>query len=130
MSSIAVMDEQGILSTPNFLQRVFKRLSDEFGSAAEDWSSAVQKLRRFQDEKLLDNPTPENLKAHRLVIESLITFGSFMANATGDPVYSNRETHAMVEATLQILRDDLALWHGNQNTPEKSAQILAACFPA
>jgi hypothetical protein len=36
----------------------------------------------------------------------------------------------MVEATLQILRDDMALWHGSQNTPEKSAEILAACFPA
>jgi hypothetical protein len=130
MSSIAIMDEQGIFSAPNFLQRAFKRLSDELSADAEDWSVAVQGLRRFQDEKLLDNPTPENLKAHRRAIELLITFGSFVANATKDPVFPNRETHAMVEATLQILRDDLALWHGNQNTPEKSAQILAACFPA
>ena len=124
------MDEKGILAALGFLQSAIKRLSVELDSTAEDWSAAVQRLRRFQDQKLLDNPSSENLKAHRLVIESLITFGSFMANATGDPVYSNRETHAMVEATLQILRDDLALWHGNQNTPEKSAKILAACFPA
>jgi hypothetical protein len=130
MSSIAIMDEQGIFSAPNFLQRAFKRLSDELSADAEDWGTAVQGLHRFQDEKLLGNPTPENLKAHRRAIELLITFGNFIANATKDPVFPNRETHAMVEATLQILRDDLALWHGNQNTPEKSAQILAACFPA
>jgi hypothetical protein len=60
----------------------------------------------------------------------LIAFGSFIANATKVPEFPNRETHAMVEATLQILRDDLALWHGNQNTPEKSTKILATCFPA
>jgi hypothetical protein len=130
MSSIAIMDEQGIFSAPNFPQRAFKRLSDELSADAEDWSTAVQGLRRFQDEKLLDNPTLENLKAHRRALELLITFGSFIANATKVPEFPNRETHAMVEATLQILRDDMALWHGNQNTPEKSAQILTACFPA
>ena len=124
------MDEQGIFSAPNFLQRAFKRLSDELSADAEDWSAAVQGLRRFQDEKLLDNPTPENLKAHRRALEMLIAFGSFIANATKVPEFPNRETHAMVEATLQILRDDLALWHGNQNTPEKSTKILATCFPA
>ena len=130
MSSIAIMDEQGVFSAPNFLQRAFKRLSDELSADAEDWSAAVQRLSRFQDENLLDNPTPENLNAHRRYIELLITFGSFIANATKAPEFPNRETHAMVEATLQILRDDLTLWHGNQNTPEKSAQILSACFPA
>jgi hypothetical protein len=31
--------------------------------------------------------------------------------------------------TLQILRDDLALWHGRKNPPEKNAALLAACFP-
>jgi hypothetical protein len=60
----------------------------------------------------------------------LIAFGSFIANATKVPEFPSRETHAMVEATLQILQDDLVLWHGNQNTPEESARILAACFPA
>ena len=129
MSSIAIMDEPGILVAPNFLQRAFKRLSDELSADAEDWSAAVQNLHRFQDEKLLDDPTPENLKAHRQAIELLITFGGFIANATKDPAFPNRETHAMVEATLQILRDDLALWHGRNNSPEKNAAILAACFP-
>jgi hypothetical protein len=130
MSSIAIMDEQGILAAPNFLQRAFKRLSDELSADAEDWSGAVQGLRRFQDEKLLDNPTPENLTAHRRALEMLIAFGNFIANATKCPEFPNRETHAIVEATLQILQDDLALWHGTQNSPEKNAQILAACFPA
>jgi hypothetical protein len=130
MSAISIMDEPSILASPNFLQRAFKRLSDELSADAEDWSAAVQGLRRFQDEKLLDNPTPENLKAHRRALEMLIAFGSFVANATKFPEFPNQETHAMVEATLQILRDDMVLWHGSQNTPEKSAQILAACFPA
>ncbi len=130
MSSIAIMDEQGILSSPNFLQRAFKRLSNELSADAEEWSAAVQRLRRFQDEKLLDNPTPENLKVHRRAIEMFIAFGSFIANATKSPEFPNRETHEMVEATLQILRDDMALWHGSQNSPEQNAQILAACFPA
>ena len=123
------MDEQGIIFSPNFLQRAFTRLANELCDDAEEWSAAVQGLRRFQDEKLLDNPTPENLKAHRRALEVLIAFGSFIANATKVPEFPDRETHAMVEATLQILRDDLALWHGQKNSPEKNAAILAACFP-
>ena len=130
MSAIAITDELSILAAPNFLQRAFKRLLDELSADAEDWSTAVQGLRRFQDEKLLDHPTPENLRAHRQAIDLLIAFGSFISNATKSPAFPDRETHAMVEATLQILRDDLALWHGSQNSAEKSAQILAACFPA
>ena len=129
MSAIT-MDELPIISAPNFLQRAFKRLCDELGADAEDWSQMVADLRRFQDEKLLNEPTAENLKAHRRALEMLIAFGSFIATATKDPHFPNRETSAMVEATLQILRDDLALWHGQQNSPEKSAEIIAACFPA
>jgi hypothetical protein len=129
MSFIATMDEQGILASPNFLQRAFKRLANELSADAEEWGAAVQGLRRFQDEKLLDNPTPENLAAHRKAIEFLIAFGNFIAGATRCPEFPDRETHQMVEATLQLLRDDMALWHGNQNTPEKNAAILAACFP-
>lgn len=129
MSSIAIMDDQGILAAPNFLHRAFKRLSDELSADAEDWSTAVQGLHRFQDEKLLDNPSLENLEAHRRAIELLIAFGSFIANATKEPAFPNRETHTMVETTLQILRDDMALWHGRRNSPDKNAAVLAACFP-
>ena len=130
MSAIAIMEEPSILAAPNFLQRAFKRLSDELSADAEDWSAAVQGLRRFQDEKLLDDPTPENLQAHQRALEMLIAFGSFIASATKTPEFPNRDAHVMVEATLQILRDDLALWHGCQNSSERNAQILATCFPA
>jgi hypothetical protein len=128
--SVITMDEMPIIAAPNFMQRALTRLFDELSADAEDWSRMVTGLRRFEDDKLLDEPTAENLASHRQALEMLIFFGSFIANATKDPAFPNRETHAMVEATLQILRDDMAMWHGSRLAEKQSAEILATCFPA
>jgi hypothetical protein len=63
------------------------------------------------------------------MLERLIAFGELLLAATQSPSFPDRQTHEMVVVTLQILRDDLALWHERKNPPEKNAALLAACFP-
>ncbi|MEI6078421.1 MAG: hypothetical protein WCS94_22775 [Verrucomicrobiota bacterium] len=60
----------------------------------------------------------------------MISIGEWLERSTSNPDFPDRDANETVIATLQMLRDDLALWHGNQNTPQQSAVILAACFPA
>jgi hypothetical protein len=129
MSAIT-MDELPIAAAPNFIQRALGHLCVELSTEAKDWSKVVTGLRRFQDAELLDNPTPEKLKQHERVLTMMIMFGEFISNATKDPNFPDRQTHEMVTATVQILRDDLAIWHGSQLTSERSKKILADCFPA
>ena len=108
MSAIAIMEEPSILAAPNFLQRAFKRLSDELSADAEDWSAAVQGLRRFQDEKLLDDPTPENLQAHQRALEMLIAFEVLFARLpklrlAGTPQYKDvYHFHGLEELRVQF----------------------------
>ena len=122
--------ELPLAAAPGILARAKNRIWNEFTAAAEDWSSLVTALRGFQDAELLDHPTEANLKQHRQDLELLISFGDILLLTTQSPAFPDRRTHEMVEATLQILRDDLALWHGSQNSSERNAQILATCFPA
>lgn len=126
MSSVS---ELPLSAAPGILERAKNRILHEFVADAEDWSSLVTGLRRFQDAELLDNPTDANLKVHRQTLNLLISFGELLLAGTKNPVFVDRGTHEMVAATLQILRDDLALWHGQKNSPEKNAAILADCFP-
>jgi hypothetical protein len=124
----AVM-ELPLAAASGILGRARNRIRNEFAADAEDWSSLVTALRRFQDTELLDNPTEANLHHHQQTLELLISFGELLLAGTKSPVFSDRPTHEMVMATLQILRDDLALWHGRKNPLGKNAAILAACFP-
>jgi hypothetical protein len=123
-------DDLPIEASPSFIKLAFVRICSELSADAKEWSTVVTGLRRFQDTELLDNPTPEKLKAHKRIITMMIAFGEFISNATKDPSFPDRETHEMVTATIQILRDDLALWRSNLLTSEQSNKILADCFPA
>ena len=120
--------ELPLAAAPRFLERAKNRILSEFADDAQDWSSLVTALSRYQDAELLDNPAKEKLEEHQRTLESLISFGELLLLATNSPVFPDSRTHEMVVATLQILRDDLALWHGQKNSSEKSAAILAACF--
>ena len=129
VATIAVT-EIPIGAAPSFIERATSRILNEFTADAEDWSRLVTGLRRFEDAELLDEPKEAALKTHRQTLEKLIAFGEFMAMATRQPAFPNRETHQMVEATLQVLRDDLVIWHGEKLSPERSAEIMDKCFPA
>ena len=121
--------ELPLAAAPGILERAKNRILHEFVADAGDWSGLVTALRRFQDAELLDHPTDASLKLHREMLERLIAFGELLLATTQSPSFPNRQTHEMVVVTLQILRDDLALWHGQKNPPEKNAALRAACFP-
>lgn len=63
------------------------------------------------------------------MLARLISFGELLLTATESPAFADRRSHELVVATLQILRDDLVLWHRQLNSPDKNAVVLAACFP-
>jgi hypothetical protein len=106
-----------------------KRLFAEFSLAAEEWSRWVTALSRWEDDELLDQPSPEALDLHRKTIERLLALGRFMSRATEQPDFPDRSTAQMVAATLTMLEDSLRMWHGPRMSKEESDRILAACFP-
>lgn len=117
------------VAMPDPIGRLEKRLTAELADEAEQWSWCLNGLSRWEDEHLLDNPTPQSLAEHKRMIERLLRFGRFLSVATEHPDFPDRAVASMVRATLQTLEDDLALHHGTGMSTEKSERILAKAFP-
>ena len=113
---------------PDYFEKTEARILQEFAEAVATWGQSVTALAAWEDEHLLDHPTPENLAAHRRSLEQLIGFGKFIARTTEHPDFSDTATKEIVEATLQTLRDKIPLWHSRM-PKEKAAEILKAAFP-
>lgn len=113
---------------PDYFAKLESHILHEFAEAVAAWGESVTALSRWEDEKLLDNPSPEGLDAHRRMVERLIDFGRFIALVTQHldfPVATLREN---VSATLHTLRDKLPLWHSSL-PKDKAEAILKAAFP-
>jgi hypothetical protein len=59
----------------------------------------------------------------------MISFGELLFSATSSPAFPDREIAGMVAATQQMLKDDLAMWHGNQLTDAQAEQLMQKVFP-
>jgi hypothetical protein len=114
---------------PDFLHSVENRLLRELQAAVHDWSGCLSRLSEWEDEHVLDNPTPEVQARHKSTVERLLRFGSFLVLATSQPHFPDRQLTEIVAATQRDLQDRLALWHGARPPREESERILAACFP-
>jgi len=114
---------------PDYIGHLQERLLREFAHGVEDWSRCVDQVTRWEDEHLLDNPTPELLAQHKTALKRLIGFGKFISLSTEHPEFPDRETAELVRATQHCFQDKLAMWHGPQLSAEESERILAACFP-
>lgn len=112
---------------PDFIARLEARLLRDFAEAANEWSQCVLPLTRWEDDHLLDAPTSELLDCHRKTLERLLRFGEFLATTSGQAGFPDQQTAAIVTATLQTLRDKLALWH-RHTAPERVTEILQAVF--
>jgi hypothetical protein len=113
---------------PDYFEKTEARILQEFAEAIATWGQSVTALAAWEDEHLLDNPTPENLAAHRRSLERLIGFGMFIARTTDHPEFSDTAVKETVEATLQTLRDKIPLWHSRM-PKEQAEAILKAAFP-
>src|SRR6266700_1358805 len=99
------------LATPDKVGRIEKRILSLLAEQAEDWADCLNALSKWEDENLLDNPTPQLLDQHRQTLEHLIKVGRILKFATEHPDYPDRETAGMVAATLRVLQDIFNSWH-------------------
>jgi hypothetical protein len=114
---------------PDAIGRLEKRLTAELADEAEQWSWCLNSLSRWEDEHLLDNPSPEALAEHKKTVERLLRFGRLISVATEHPDFPDRAVANMVRATQQTLEDNLLMYHGPGMNTEESERILAKAFP-
>ena len=114
---------------PDYLARLQERFFREFALGVQEWSRCVERVTRWEDEHLLDNPSPELLARHKTILNRLIGFGKLISLTTEHPEFPDRETAELVKATQRCFQNKLAMWHGPKLSPEESERILAACFP-
>ena len=113
---------------PDYFAKLEAHILNEFAEAVAAWGESVTALSRWEDEKLLDNPSPEALDGHRRMVERLIAFGRFLALITQHPDFPVATLKENVSATLQTLRDKIPLWHSSL-PKDKGDAILKAAFP-
>ena len=112
---------------PDFLGHLESHFHRELAAVIHDWSRCVNLLAQWEDEHLLDAPTPESLARHKQTIERLLRFGRFLALATEQSDFPDKPLAEIVAATQSCLRDKLPLWHGTMSE-DRRAEILKTCF--
>lgn len=113
---------------PDFLGHVEFHFHRELTAAVHDWSRCANLLTQWEDENLLDRPTPEAFARHKQAIERLLRFGRLLALATEQPDFPDQQLAEIVAATRNCLQDKLPLWHSNSMTEPRRAEILNSCF--
>src|SRR5688572_26730913 len=98
------------IPAPDLVGHLEKRLLGEFALAAEEWSRCISALTKWEDDHLLENPTPELLDAHHATLQRLLAFGRFISLATEQPAFPDRSTADLVAATQIVLKDKLQMW--------------------
>jgi hypothetical protein len=94
------------------------------------WFEHCRMLRDFENERLLEGPSPEDLRAHRVVLADLIADGELLAwQARHDgtdfaPVGFKVED---LEAEVRLLRDNFSMFHEPMPAAEAEG-ILEAVF--
>lgn len=109
--------------------RLQRRWLANLAETIEEWSAFVSTLSRWEDEHLLENPTPELLADHKATTERLLAFGSSISLVTENRKFPDRRIAEMVAATQVVLQDKLRTWHAPRIGKAESDRILAACFP-
>jgi len=129
VSAISNTENDSLIAPPNFIERAANRIVQELSADAEDWANMAGPLRMYPWTHFVENPNPEELRKHKATLETMIAFGELLASATSSSAFPDREIAAMVAATQQMLKDDLAMWHGNQLTDPQAEELLQKVFP-
>ncbi|HEV7927079.1 MAG TPA: hypothetical protein VGR14_17115 [Verrucomicrobiae bacterium] len=129
VTAISNSENDSLIAPPNFIERAANRIVQELSADAEDWANMAGPLRMYPWTHFIENPDPEDLRKHKATLETMIAFGELLASATSSSAFPDREIAAMVAATQQMLKDDLAMWHGNQLTDAQAEKLLQKVFP-
>ena len=117
------------LPMPDLISRLQKRLLADAREVVEQWSGFVSALAKWEDDHLLDNPTPEVLADHKATVERCLAFGRFVSLGMERPDFPDPQLAEMVSATQSALQDSLRMWHSPRMSKAESDRILAVCFP-
>ena len=112
----------------DFIEKLEKRIVGELRDSVFVWSESVRALAEWEDDYLLDHPSPEMLEQHRRIIERQIALGKFIALATEHPNFADKKTREQIAATMSILQDKIPLWHSAMSA-EDGERILTEVFP-
>jgi len=104
-----------------------KRVFRLFKAQVEDWYDGCRRFSEWEEQNLLDEPTPKQLAEHALALDVLERIGRWFSVASQGDDFPDRETAELVAMTVQDLRDRRALWHGTLK-PEQREEILRAVF--
>jgi hypothetical protein len=96
------------------------------------WHQKLESLRRSEDERMvLHDPTPEDLRVHKSLLQRLIADGEYLLSLTrqvGLPENAEGITPDSLHATLDLLRADYRGWHEPVSLDQRE-RILKAVFP-
>ena len=112
---------------PELAGGISRRVLRLLEAQVEDWHDVCRHLSDWEDQYLLDQPSPERLAEHVRLLEELERVGRWLSLITESPEFPDAGIAQLVAMTLQDLRDTRALWHGNM-TPERRQEILRAVF--
>src|SRR5947207_2303050 len=97
---------------PDVIGNLQKRLLSSISQIVDEWAGLVPELTRWEDEHLLDNPTPENLAAHKAALDRMLLLIRWLNRGSEAPDFPDRQLAESVAATQQIILDKLRMWHG------------------
>ena len=131
MSVTAVADTEGdtLVAPPNFLERATSRIFAELSADAEDWAEMAGPVCRYPWTHFIKNPDSADLRRHKATLERMIAFGELLCSTTNSPAFPDKEIAAIVNSTLRMLKDDLAMWHGRDLTDAQGEKLMQECFP-
>lgn len=109
-------------------RRLVVRATRHLKAQVEDWYDECRYLVEWEDENLVDKPTPEGLAEHARLLDELERVGRWLASATRSADFPDQPTAELVTLTLRDLADSRAMWHGKTLDEKQRADILKACF--
>jgi len=117
-----------IAGQPASSRRFAARAARHLKAQVEDWYDECRALTDWEDDNLVDDPTPERLAEHARMLDELERVGRWLASATQSADFPDRSTAELVVLTLRCLADRRAMWHGRSLTEQQRGEILKACF--
>lgn len=101
----------------------------KLAEAARTWSQAVTSLAVWQDDNLLDDPSPGACARNLSAIGHLLRLGRLLGRVVEDEQFGDEPTRRMVAATMQTLQDMERLWASPLMPATEANAILGRVFP-